>query len=155
MKYSSRDVVIGFVIIIIIIVGAFFYRRTILDKKTNLTSSTPVPIEFKKDFEQSFKYNISDDSSSIELKGDGRGIATNKEILADIENPEIGYFYQAWLQDLDGVELTSLGKLVEGKGGWMLEFPEISDTNNKKIIVSLERKFDGEMENKILEGSFK
>lgn len=151
MNFSKKDIIIGFAIILIVVFGAYFYKRSKSPKIYTL--STPVPIIFQEDIENDFKYNIPDNITAIELKGEGRGLATNKEILADIENPIAGYFYQGWVEDND--KLTSLGRLVEGKGGWMLEFPEVSDVENKKIIVSLEKVFDNKIEKRILEGSFK
>jgi len=156
MKYSVKDVVIGFIIIVLIIIGALYYKKNRIPKV--IPTSSPVSIEFKKELEKNFKYDIPDDINSIELKdfygGNGRGLATTKEILADVDDPQTGYFYEAWLQDSDSQELTSLGKLIEGKGGWMLGFSEIKYPEGKKIIISLESKFDNEIENKILEGSF-
>lgn len=151
MNFSKKDIIIGFAIILIVVFGAYFYKRSKSPKIDTL--STPVPIIFQEDIENDFKYNIPDNITAIELKGEGRGLATNKEILADIENPITGYFYQGWVENND--KLTSLGRLVEGKGGWMLEFPEVSNVENKKIIVSLEKVFDNKIEKRILEGSFK
>ncbi|EKE05694.1 MAG: hypothetical protein ACD_19C00182G0022 [uncultured bacterium] len=154
MNYSKKDVLIGFVIILIIIAGAFYYR--IINNPKVLPSPTPVEISYQEDFENKFKFDIPDNANTLELKdvsgGNGRGLATNKEILADVENPQSGYFYQGWIEDND--KLTSLGKLIEAKGGWILKFPEISNTNNKKIIISLENKLDNKIEKRILEGSF-
>ncbi len=150
MNYSKKDVIIGFVIIILIVVGAFFYKNNKTSKIKTIPS--PVSIEYKNDFEGQFKYDIPENSNSIELKGEGRGLATDKEILADIDNPQVGYFYQGWVED--GGSLVSLGKLVEGKGGWMVEFPQILNTEGKRIIVTLEKDFDNKIEKRILEGSF-
>lgn len=144
--------IIGIIIILIIIGGAYLYKK--LNTPKLEISTTPTSIEFQEDVENDFKYNIPENTTTVELKGDGRGLTTNKEILADVENPATGYFYEAWLQDSGNGNLTSLGKLVEGKGGWMLEFPVISNTEGQKIIISLEKKFDNEIEKKILEGSF-
>lgn len=150
MNYSKKDVIVGFIIIVLIIIGAFYYKKIRTPKV--ITTSTPITIEFQEDIENNFKYNISESTTTIELKGNGRGIATNKEILADVENPQTGYFYQGWVEN--NGKLTPLGKLVEGKGGWMLEFPMISNIEGQKIIISLEKKFDNEIEKRILEGSF-
>ncbi len=154
MNYSKRDVIIGFIIIALIILGAFLYKRS-KSPQTNLIS-TPTPITFQQDIEESFKYNIPDDVISIELKdisaGNGRGIATDKEILADIEDPSINYFYQAWLQK--GDNLVSLGKLQVAKGGWLLEYDKSALNAAEKIIISLENKLDNKIEKRILEGSF-
>ena len=84
--------------------------------------------------------------------GNGRGIATNKEILVDIEDPATGYFYEGWLEKSGN--LISLGKLQIAKGGWLLEYDGSKYPEYKKIIISLERVLDNKIEKRILEGSF-
>lgn len=157
MNYSKRDVVIGFIIIILIVVGAFYYRKTLRDKKISNTLPTPISISFKKELENKFKFDIPDNTNSIELKdvsdGNGRGIATDTEVLADIEDPATNYFYQAWLQKGDSI--VSLGKLEIAKGGWLLEYNRSKLNDAEKIVISLEKIFDNKLEKRVLEGSFK
>jgi hypothetical protein len=154
MNYSRRDILIGFVIIALIIIGVVFYKRNKV-AKTNLTP-TPAQITFEKELEDSFKYDIPDNASSIELKdisgGNGRGIATEKEILADIEDPASGYFYQGWLEN-NGV-FISLGRLQMAKGGWLLEYDKSKYEEYKKLIISLEKINNSTIEKRILEGTF-
>lgn len=154
MNYKRKDVVIGLIIILLIVAGSFVYKKIKTPKP--LEDGESDNISFLEEIKNDFKYDIPDDVRTIELKDvsgdDNRGIATENELLADLAAPKEGYFYQAWIED-DG-NLNSLGKLVEGKGGWMLEFAEISDISGKKIIVSLENDFDSKIENRILEGSF-
>ena len=141
MNYSKRDVVIGFVIIILIVLGAFYYKKINNPFKKISSSPTPVSIYFKDEFENSFKYDIPEDRNSIELKdvtgGNGRGIATKNEILADIEDPAANYFYQAWLEN-DG-KLVLLGKLQAVKGGWLIEYnkPEYFEYQKDRTIGSV------------------
>lgn len=154
MNYSRKDIAIGFVIIFIIILGALYYKKV---KTTKVSvSPTPVSIIFQEDIENSFKFDIPDDVNTIELKdvsgGDGRGIATEKEILVDIENPQSGYFYEGWLEK-DG-NLISIGKLQMAKGGWLLEYDKSKYEEYKKIIVSLEKINNSTIEKRILEGTF-
>lgn len=153
MKYSKKDIAIGFVIIILIILGALYYKKS---KNKPVPTATPTTISFLNEIEDSFKYNIPENSNSIELKdvsgGDGRGIATEKEILVDIKDPDKLHFYEAWL--LDGDKTISLGKLNQVKGGWLLEYDKSKFPNTNTIIVSLESKYDSLLETKILEGTF-
>ncbi len=156
MNYSKRDVAIGFIIIILVVVGAFYYKKVKTNKLNLIQTPAPVSIIFQEDIENSFKLDIPDDANTIELKdvsgGNGRGIATEKEILADIEDPSDNYFYQGWLQKND--ELISLGQLQIAKGGWLLEYDKSKLSDAEKIIISFERVFDNKIEKKILEGSF-
>lgn len=154
MNYSKRDVVIGFVIIILIVAGAFYYKKVRTPKP--VTTPTPVSIEFKKDFADSFKIDIPSDVNTIELKdvsgGDSRGIATNREILIDANDPEKGFYYEAWLESSD--KLVSLGKLQIAKGGWMLSYDNSKNLDSTKVVISLEKINDNKIEKRILEGSF-
>lgn len=161
MNYSKRDIIIGFVIIGLVILGAFLYKKIRAPKIT--VTPKPVSIEFQKDIEDNFKFTIPANTSSIELKdvsgslpagqaGNGRGLATDKEILADIEDPTTGYFYEGWLEK--GDQLVSLGKLQIAKGGWLLEYNKSKLNGATKIIVSLEKVNDNKIETRILEGSF-
>jgi hypothetical protein len=156
MNYSKKDIIIGFVIIALIILGAFLFKRYKASKLLT-PSPSPVPVSFKNEIEDSFKYQIPEDTTSIGLRdvsgGNGRGLATDKEILADIDNPSSGKFYQGWLENSDG-RLVSLGKLQSAKGGWMLEYDGSKYEGYRKVVVSLESKFDNTVETKILEGSF-
>lgn len=150
----GSNVVIGFVIIILIVAGAFYYRKTLRDKK--VSAPTPVSIEFKKDFADSFKIDIPSDVNTIELKdvsgGDSRGIATNREILIDANDPEKGFYYEAWLESSD--KLVSLGKLQIAKGGWILSYDNSKNLDSTKVVISLEKINDNKIEKRILEGSF-
>ncbi|MDP3917991.1 MAG: hypothetical protein Q8Q30_02345 [Candidatus Woesebacteria bacterium] len=154
MNFSKKDVVIGFIIIAIAVSGAYLYRK--LKNPEITTISNPTPISFQKDLEDSFKYDIPDGVNSIELKdvsgGNGRGIATENEVLADIEDPSSGYFYQAWIEN--NGNFVSLGKLQMAKGGWLLDYSNLKLDEAEKIIISLEKNYDGKIEKKILEGSF-
>lgn len=156
MNYSKRDIVIGFVIIALVIIGALVYKKSRSPKINSI--STPTPIIFQNDIEESFKYDIPDNVNTIELKdvsgGDGRGIATEKELLVDVENPNSNYFYEAWLQDSNTQAIVSLGKLQVAKGGWLLQYDKSKLQDADKIIISLEKKFDDKIEKRILEGTF-
>lgn len=161
MNYNRKDIVTGFIIVAVVVFGVLLFKK--LKTPKTLPSPTPQTISFKKELEDNFKFNIPDDVNTIELKdvsgglpagkaGNGRGIATPTEILADIEDPTIGYFYQGWLENND--RLISLGKLRTAKGGWLLEYDASKYPESKKIIVSLEKTFDSSIEKRILEGSF-
>lgn len=154
MNFSKKDVIIGFIIIAAVIFGAYYYKNSKNPKLDTL--NTPVEIGFRSELENSFKYDIPEGVDSVELKdvsgGTGRGIATKNEVLADLDDPEVGYFYQAWLEN--GGEPVSIGKLQIAKGGWLIEYNKTEYSDYKKIIISLEKGFDSKIEKRILEGSF-
>lgn len=155
MNFNKKDVVIGLVIIVVLVASFFVYKKFKNNPKS-LETPIPVSVEYKKSFEDTFKIDISDNENAIELKdvngGNSRGIATEREILIDADDPESGYFYQAWLEN--NGNLKSLGKLKMAKGGWLIEFNETVNKGNTNIIVSLEKNFDNTLEKKILVGSF-
>lgn len=155
MNSNKKDIVTGIIVVLVVIGGVYLFRYLKKDK-TITPSSSPVSYEFKKDFEESFNFDIPDNVNSIELKdisgGDGRGIATESEILADIDEPESGYFYEAWLDN--GENIVSLGKLKSIKGGWLVEYKKGSNPGYNKVVVSLEKVDDKKIEKRILEGSF-
>ena|SRR3989344_838575 len=154
MNYSRRDILVGFVIVIVIVLGVLLFKKL----KTPKVLPTPIPqeISFKNDLEDSFNFYIPDNVKTVELKdisgGNGRGIATSTDILADIQDPASSYFYQAWLED--NGKFVSLGKLRTAKGGWLLEYDGSKYPEYKKLVVSLEKVFDNLLEKRILEGSF-
>jgi hypothetical protein len=158
MNYSKKDIVIGFIIIFIIF-GSMYLFKNYRSKKVEIQGTpAPVSITYKNDFEKKFKYTIPEGVNSIELKdisgGDGMGLATDNEILADIKDPDSGSFYQAWLESNNG-KVVLLGNLNISKGGWMIVYDKSKMPEAQKIIVSLEKRNDSIIETKILEGSFK
>src|SRR3989339_322964 len=153
MNYSRKDILVGLVIVVVVVLGVLLFKKL----KTPKVLSTPIPqeVSFKNDLENSFKFDIPDNVKTVELKdvsgGNGRAIATQTEILVDIEDPAVGYFYQGWLEN--GGSLISLGKLRIAKGGWLLEYDGSKYPEYKKVIVSLEKVFDSNLEKRILEGT--
>ncbi len=162
-RSGKKDILIGFVIIAVIITSILLFKKYRPNQNNKPSPTTPSQtIEFKKEFENNFRYSIPENVNAIELQdvsgGDARGIATENEILVDAKDPEQNYFYEAWLEK-DG-NLVTLGKLNIAKGGWLLEYDKskyddkILPDSYKKIIISLETKLDNKIEKRILEGSF-
>lgn len=155
MNFNRKDVVTGLIVILLIIGGAYLYRY-LKKPRTQTPTPSPASFEFRKDLEDSFKLDIPDNVNSIELKdisgGDGRGIATDKEILVDANDPEAGYFYQAWLENSG--KLIPLTKLQIAKGGWIANYDRTKYPEYKKLIISLEKVNDNKIEKILLEGSF-
>lgn len=156
MKYSRRDTLIGLAVIILIIVGIILYRQN--KAKNVVLAPTPGPITFESELEESFKYDIPDDANSIELRdvtgGNARGIATEKEILVDVEDPAPGSYYEAWLENPDDGTVVSIGRLRVAKGGWLLEYDKSKHGNSNDVIISLESVSDSTIEKRVLEGTF-
>ena len=155
MNHNRKDIITGLVVVLLIIGGVYLFKYLKKDK-TVVSTSSPASYEFKKDFSDSFKINIPDDVSFIELKdisgGDSRGIATDSEILVDAADTDTGYYYEAWLESSD--KLVSLGKLKVAKGGWLIEYDRSKYPTSTKVVVSLEKLNDNKIEKRILEGSF-
>lgn len=157
MNYTKKDIVVGFVIILILVLGYFIYSRykssqNIPDVGLNTQETA------KKTIEEKFNISLDEKGSFITLKdvsgGNASGIATETEILVDAEDPDAGYFYQAWLAKFDDGETISLGRLQIVKGGWIITFDKNKYQDYEKVIVSQEKIFDNKIEVKVLEGTF-
>ncbi|KKU10168.1 MAG: hypothetical protein UX13_C0018G0002 [Candidatus Woesebacteria bacterium GW2011_GWB1_45_5] len=142
----TRDVVVGLVILIVLVTTAVVYKKAKTDKLQDLPLSTS-GIEQK--ISNTFNgFTIPVDADKAELKDvsgeDGFGIATRTEILADLAEPESG-FYQAWLEK-DGKRVL-LGAMRIAKGGYITEYNGANYPGYDKVIVTLG-------EESVLEGSF-
>jgi hypothetical protein len=163
---NKRDIVIGFVIFSVVALIIFWSKKP---RVTPVETPTPTP-EVK--LEEKFNYEIPEDSNKIDLTdvsgGVSRGIATRSYkngrfehvILADIPDPDKGYFYQGWLttkgkEGEEGFSYVKTGKLRVAKGGYLLEFQSSRDyTSFSQVWVTLEKTDDTKPEKHILEGSF-
>ena len=136
---KGRDIAISLIVLVILVTGAIVYKKARTNRLQVVPVSTP-SIEQK--IEDKFGgLKIPDNAERTELKdisgGNGYGIATRSEVLADLPETGAGYFYQVWA---DG---QSLGKMRIAKGGWLFE----GKINGQKIEIRLGEKT-------ILEGSF-
>ncbi len=165
---NRRDIVVGFGILIALVGGVLVLRRSSTPALTSIPTPTP---SSEQKIESSFKVDIPDDVEKADLKDvanvAGTAIATRKyenntfsaTILADLPDPADGEFYQAWIaKDSLSDEKTvfaSLGRMKVAKGGWMIEFSKKEDlTNQKNVLISLEKTADSKPEKHIMEGSF-
>ena len=150
----KRDLVIGLILLVVLALGFYWYKN----RKPQLkVPETPTIQEVEGNLENKFKYNIPDNVEKADLKditgGDASGIATRNEILVDILDPEPGTFYQAWLENSEG-KLVSLGKLVLNKGGWLITYKSSMYPGYNKVVISQEKVFNKNIEERVLTGSF-
>lgn len=162
-----RDIVIGLVILVLLVGVIYVRQRT----KSEGEIKVPETLSSEQIFEEKFNIQIPDDVDKADLKNvddfDGSGIATrkfengkfNQGILADLPDLQEGYFYEGWLirseEGKDDYSLISTGKLRLAKGGWMLDFTSSTDfSDHSKVIVSLEKNFDRNLEERVIEGNF-
>lgn len=163
---NKRDIVIGSVVILAL-AGILYFRQTNKEEDTVV----PETLSVEDQIEDKFKYDIPDDVEKAELRdvsgGDSSAIATkdysenkfSSTLLADLPDPDDGYFYQAWIskgeEGSEGYQILSLGKLYVAKGGWMLDYSSIKDYSDfEKVVITREKVFDSTPEVKVLEGSF-
>lgn len=144
MKF--RDIVIGAIVLGLLVGGALWIRNSRLNKQA-LTVTTP-SIEEK--IGETFNgLTIPEGVEKAELKdvsgGNGFGIATRTEVLADLPDPDRGEFYQAWIEK--GDQKILLGKMRVAKGGYLIEYDGARYPGYDKVVVTLGEK-------RILEGSF-
>ncbi len=144
---KTKDAVIGLVVLVILITSALLIKRARTNKLQNMPSATPTVEQRIKDTfggliipEDVDKADLTDVSG-----GDGVGIATRTEILADLPEPTSNRFYQAWLEK-DGKKVL-LGRMRVAKGGYIIEYDGARYPGYNKVVVTLG-------ETRILEGSF-
>ena len=163
---NRRDIVIG-IGILLLLAGVVFFRQK--GQEENLV--VPQTLSVEDQIEKSFNIQIPEDVDKAELKdttGAGSSaIATRKfengkfefSVLADLPDPAQGQFYQGWLikgeEGSDDFSSVSAGKMRIAKGGWMIEYNSATDySDHGKVVVSLEKTLDSNIEEKVLEGSF-
>jgi len=145
---KARDIVIGLVVLVILITAVLVVKKS-LNKKAIAVPSQQVSIQQKvrNTFpgltipEDSIKTNLVDVAG-----GEGFGVATNNEILANLPDPTNGKVYKAWLDNSQG-KTVLLGNLRSAKGGYLIEYNSSSYPGYNKVVVTLDNQH-------ILEGSF-
>lgn len=159
MNLNRKDIITGAIVVIILIIAGSLLVRNFRNRAKNqlpLPTSVPTSQEIKSNVAEKFKFTVPADGPSIDLRsvdgGDEQGLATETEVLADLSDPQMGEFYQAWLEK-EGA-LVSLGKMTMAKGGWLISYNKDKYKDYDKVVVSLEKTFDNKIEKKILEGSF-
>ena len=164
---KRRDIVIGAVLLVLL--AGFIFIRQRMSRDDEMI--VPETLSSEQIFEEKFNIQIPEDADKAELKTvgdlDGSGIAIRKfeegkfthSVLVDLPDPEQGYFYEGWLakgeEGEENYAIVSTGKLRLAKGGWMLDYTSAIDlSDHSKVIVSLEKTFDRNLESKVLEGDF-
>jgi hypothetical protein len=161
----SRNILIGAVVLIIIVLVIIFVVRR-RGTTTPVNSPLPTPVSsFEKDLQNNFGITVPDNAIKADLSdvsgGNQMGLATDEiqnsshsyTVMANLDDPAVGYFYQAWL--VKDNSFISLGKLELEKGGWLVNLTTKENlSDHKKVWVTLEKTFDMTPEKHILEGSF-
>jgi len=163
----ARNILVGVVVLIIIVlVAVFLIRRRGAENLISVNSPLPTPVStFQENLQNDFGITLPATATKADLHdvngGSRAGILTKDNeagqyvytVIADLEDPAPGYFYQAWLvKDSDYV---SLGKLSIAKGGWMVTMRTTRDlSDHRSVWVTSEKVFDNTPETHVLEGSF-
>lgn len=164
--------IIAVIFIVIILVIIFLIRRNRNANTLSLNSALPTPTSnYQQELKDNFGIVLPTNAIKADLKdvngGNQMGLATKDlengqssyAIIANLEDPATGNFYQAWLirgkeGDTD-YDLVSLGKLYLAKGGWMVTYTTGKDlSDHKTVLITSESTFDNTPEKHILEGSF-
>ena len=149
-KVKSRDLIIGFLVIVVLVSAVVLFKKEYTNKNNNI-KLTPNPtnsplVESK--IRDLFKgIDIPVDANKTDLidvsGGDGFGIVTSTEVLANLPELSSGEAYKVSL--LKGESLIQLGSMRNEKGGWILEY-DFSKFAGYKVVVTKGAKH-------ILEGS--
>jgi len=145
---STRKVLLIFLALVVIISGVLLIRKSKNNKVIlNLPEATPSIERLIKEKFQGL--TIPDDSEKIELEnvsgGEGIGIATRSQVIADLPSLQKGEKYQVFLGN--GSKTILLGNLRELKGGYILEYDSSKYLGYNQIIIMRGSQH-------ILEGSF-
>ena len=141
--------IITIFVVLIIAVAAFLILSPRFGKKPPETISTPSP-SVEEQLEQKLKgLVIPDDTDKTELKnvsgGEGMGIATSTEVVADLPGLTAGQTYQVLLGN--GTKTVLLGTMIQAKGGWMLSYDLSKHSGFNQIFIVRDSE-------RILEGTF-
>jgi hypothetical protein len=164
---KKADIVIGLVILAILAGIIFWVRRP--KEELQVPENTTDNVEEK--MESFFNIEIPEDAEKAQLKdvtgGNASGIATRDQgngtfvhvVLADLPDPEEGFFYEGWLvrgkTGDENFDFISTGKMTMAKGGYLLEFESQDDLSEYTgVVITLEEVEDANPEKHILEGSF-
>lgn len=162
---NQRNILIGIaVIIIIILLVIFLVRRRQQSPLITVNSPLPTPTtSFEDNLQNNFGITVPTNATRADLKDvtgkNQMGLLTiDKEngqskytVIANLEEPAGGSFYQAWL--VNGTNRISLGKLSVAKAGWMVNYDTATDLSSYKTIwITLEKVNDANPETHILEG---
>ncbi len=155
LSSKKKDIIVG-LIILVVVAGIFYFFKNRANSLKVPETNEPTINQIEQNLKDKFNFNVPGDVEKTDLKdvsgGDGVGIATRTEILADLADPNAGYFYQAWLEKDE--KLVSLGKLGMAKGGWLISYSSSKFPGYDKVVISLEKVFDNNLEKRVLEGSF-
>lgn len=166
MEDRQQWLSIAAVVLVIGGLGYFLYQRSRQEVPVN-NLGEGVEIEEKANqLLESMNIDVPEGADRANLKdvngGDNTGVGTRSmengefthSVIAALPDPENGSFYQGWLVNAAG-ENISTGKLRIAKGGFILDFTTDKDLSEyNKVMVSLEKIDDNKPEESLLEGSF-
>ena len=166
---NKRDIIIGLVILSALTVAVFWKQK---DKDVDEQLIVPQTLSIEDKIEEAFNIELPKDIDRAELRDvTGRSasaIAVREikddqfkySVLADLpESPE-GQTYQSWIrrggqEGDENYSLVSTGVMRIAKGGWMVNFSSPIDYfDHDRVIISLEKVVDNQMEEQVLEGFF-
>lgn len=169
----TRNVLVGVVLVIVfLLIIIFFIRRGQTSNEVPIFSPYPsTTSNYSQELQNNFGITLPSSAVKADLKdvtgGNQMGIATSDKengqnvytILANLQDPQSGYFYEAWiLRGKPGdsnYDLVSLGRLNLAKGGYLVNYSTSKDlSDHKNIWVTLENVLDNTPHQHILEGSF-
>jgi hypothetical protein len=144
-----KRVLVAFLVLVVLTIGILLLLKNKKNNKPTLSlPETNISVEEQiKDKFPSLK--IPSDMEKIELKsvsgGEGMGIATRSEIVADLPDLLQGENYQVFLSN--GIKTVLLGNMVYVKGGYLINYDSLKYPGYNQIVITKNAKH-------ILEGSF-
>jgi hypothetical protein len=156
---------IAVVVVVVVALGFFLFRQSRESEEPVIETEEQVAEERADEFLEQIEVTLPEDADRANLRDvastNSVGVATRRgeegqteySVLASLPDPERSQHYEAYLVD-DAGEQTFLGRLVQGKGGWMVDYRSMKEIEADKVVVSREEDVDGEPDEVILEGEF-
>jgi len=146
---NIKKIFVFILVLVVIVFGVLLISRKNSKNKTLEPFVNPTP-SIEEQLKNKFNgMVIPSDSERIELNnvsgGEGMGIATKNEIIADLPDLNKGEAYQVLLSN--GTKTVLLGTMQALKGGFILEYKSSKYSGYNKVLVVKGTKT-------ILEGSF-
>lgn len=168
----NRNILVGIVFLIVVILIVIFLIRRKQPEIINVNSPLPTATtSYEQKLQNDFGITVPTTAVKTDLSdvsgGSQMGIATKDRdngqnvytIIANLNDPQQGYFYQGWLVrgnlGESNYDLVNLGRLTSGKGGWIVSYSTTNDlSDHKSVWVTLESFSTNTPHQHVLEGSF-
>lgn len=158
---GARNVLVGIVVfIVVVLIILFLVRRSQNSSSVAVPVYSPLPTSlslYRQQLQNNFGITVPSSATTADLKdvtgGNQMGLTTldksagvnDYTVLANLNDPNAGYFYQAWLvrgtTGSSDFDVISLGTLSIAKGGWLIDYKSSKDLSDHKTVWITEERY--------------